>query len=210
MTAITPSDILPLDAYEKVRQQTRTAIIALKRDRRLAVGPHVTVYFECRDTMLYQVHEMLRAEKGGDAQLKGELAAYNSLVPNGHELIATLMIEIDDERLRGRVLAGLGGIEETIALEVNGQTIAAHPERDVERTTAGGKTSSVHFLHFPFMPPQIESFRTPGARIVFTISHPGYGHMAVLPPAMIAALGQDFTSSRPSGWHGTYPQESCG
>lgn len=193
MTAITPTDILPLDAYEKVRSQTRAAIIALKRDRRLSVGPHMTVFFECRDTMLYQVHEMLRAEKGGAAQLEGELDAYNTLVPNGRELVATLMIEIDDERLRHRVLSGLGGIEETVALEVDGEAIPAHPEDDVERTTADGKTSSVHFLHFPFSPAQIERFRRPGARAVFTVSHPGYGHMAVLPPAMMAALMRDFT-----------------
>lgn len=192
MTAITPTDILPLDAYEKVRPQTRAAIIALKRDRRLSVGPHVTVFFECRDTMLYQIHEMLRAEKGGAAQLAGELGAYNTLIPNGTELVATLMIEIDDERLRARVLAGLGGIEETIALEVNGEAIAARPEDDVERTTADGKTSSVHFLHFPFTPARIERFRRPDARVVFSISHPGYGHMAVLPPAMIAAVMRDF------------------
>ncbi|WP_096700971.1 DUF3501 family protein [Magnetospirillum sp. 15-1] len=193
MTAITPADILPLDAYEKVRKQTRAAIIALKRDRRLSVGPHITVFFECRDTMLYQIHEMLRAEKGGAAQLEGELAAYNTLVPNGRELVATMMIEIDDERLRARVLAGLGGIEETIALEVDGEAIPARPEDDVERTTADGKTSSVHFLHFPFSPAQVDRFRRPGARVVFSVSHPGYGHMAVLPPAMIAALMRDFT-----------------
>ncbi|EME71955.1 hypothetical protein H261_00210 [Paramagnetospirillum caucaseum] len=193
MTVITPADILPLDAYERVRPQTRAAIIALKRNRRLAVGPHVTVFFECRDTMLYQIHEMLRAEKGGAAQLEGELEAYNSLIPNGGELIATLMIEIDDEGLRHRVLSGLGGIEESIALEVDGEAVAARPETDVERTTADGKTSSVHFLHFPFTPAQIERFRRPGARVVFTVSHPGYGHMAVLPPATMAALAGDFS-----------------
>ncbi len=193
MTAITSTDILPLDAYEKVRPQTRAAIIALKRDRRLSVGPHITVFFECRDTMLYQIHEMLRAEKGGAAQLVGELEAYNTLVPNGKELVATLMIEIDDEKLRARVLAGLGGVEEAIAIEVDGEAIAARPEDDVERTTADGKTSAVHFLHFPFTPAQIEHFRRPGARVVFTVSHPGYGHMAILPPAMIGALMRDFT-----------------
>lgn len=192
MTAITPTDILPLDAYEKVRPQTRAAIIAIKRDRRLSVGPYVTVFFECRDTMLYQIHEMLRAEKGGEAQLEGELEAYNSLIPNGQELVVTLMIEIDDEGQRHRVLSGLGGIEELIALEVDGEAIPARAETEVERTTAEGKTSAVHFLHFPFTPAQIERFRRPGARAVFTIAHPAYAHMAVLPPAMMAALGKDF------------------
>lgn len=193
MTAITPTDILPLDAYEKVRLQTRAAIIALKRDRRLSVGPHITVFFECRDTMLYQIHEMLRAEKGGAAQLAGELEAYNTLVPNGRELVATLMIEIEDENLRHRALSGLGGIEALTALEVGGEAIHARPETEVERTTADGKTSAVHFLHFPFTPAQIDRFRQPGARVLFTIAHPAYAHMAVLPPAMMAALARDFT-----------------
>lgn len=192
MTAITPADILPLDAYEKVRPQTRAAIIALKRDRRLSVGPCVTVFFECRDTMLYQIHEMLRAEKGGETQLEGELAAYNTLIPNGRELVATLMIEIDDERLRHRALSGLGGIEELTALELDGEAIRARPEDDVERTTAEGKTSAVHFLHFPFTPAQIERFRRKAVRAVFTIAHPAYAHMAVLPPAMMASLARDF------------------
>jgi hypothetical protein len=189
---ITATDILPLDAYETIRSQTRAAVIALKRDRRLSVGPHITVFFECRDTMLYQIHEMLRAEKGGEAQLAGELEAYNSLIPNGRELVATMMIEIDDERLRARTLAGLGGIEEMVALEVDGEAIKARPENEVERTTAEGKTSAVHFLHFPFTPAQIVHFGRPGTRAVFTIAHPAYAHMAVLPPATVAALRKDF------------------
>lgn len=189
---IATTDILPLDTYEKVRAQTRAAIIALKRNRRLSVGPYVTVFFECRDTMLYQVHEMLRAEKGGEAQLEGELEAYNSLIPNGSELVATMMIEIDDERLRARALGGLGGIEDGVALEVDGEAIMARPETEVDRTTADGKTSAVHFLHFPFTPAQMERFHRPGARVIFTISHPAYAHMAVLPPAMMAALAKDF------------------
>mgnify|MGYP001278390193 CR=1 FL=1 len=192
-TPITAADILPPDAYERTRAATRAAMIELKRRRRVAVGPHVTVFFECRDTMLYQIQEMLRAERGGEAQLAGELDAYNSLVPGGAELVATLMIEIDDERLRHMALSGLGGIEETVSLSVDGEEVAARPETEVERTTAEGKTSAVHFLHFPFTPPLVERFRRPGVRVVLAVAHPAYAHMAVLPPGTVAALAGDFS-----------------
>jgi hypothetical protein len=182
---ITAADILAPDAYERTRAATRNAMIALKRRRRVAVGPHVTVFFECRDTMLW-------AERGGEAQLAGELEAYNSLVPGGGELVATLMIEIDDERLRHMALSGLGGIEEMVSLAVDGEEIAARPETEVERTTAEGKTSAVHFLHFPFARAQIERFRRPGARVVLAVAHPAYAHMAVLSPDTVAALAGDF------------------
>jgi hypothetical protein len=188
---ITAADILAPDAYERTRAATRNAMIALKRRRRVAVGPHVTVFFECRDTMLYQIQEMLRAERGGEAQLAGELEAYNSLVPGGGELVATLMIEIDDERLRHMALSGLGGIEEMVSLAVDGEEIAARPETEVERTTAEGNTSAVHFQHFPFRA-QIERFRRPGARVVLAVAHPAYAHMAVLSPDTVAALAGDF------------------
>src|SRR5690606_12633858 len=97
-----------------------------------------------------QIQEMLYIERGGDAQLTDELAAYNPLIPQGRELVATFMIEIEDEARRRRILAKLGGIEKTITLEIDGAAIQAVPEADQERTTATGKTSSVHFLHFPF------------------------------------------------------------
>ena len=100
--------------------------------------------------MLHQVHEMLAVEKGGNAQIEDELRAYNPLIPNGHELVVTMMIEIDDAGRRDRVLRELGGIDRMVALTVAGETIAGVPESDVERTTKEGKTSSVHFLRFPF------------------------------------------------------------
>ena len=133
-----------------MRDERRRQIAEMKKNRRVHVGPDVTFYFENFDTMLHQVHEMLAVEKGGEAQIEDELRAYNPLVPSGRELVATMMIEIDDPGRRDRMLRGLGGIESTAAFTVAGETITAVPESDVERTTKDGKTSSVHFLRFVF------------------------------------------------------------
>lgn len=189
---ITAADILPLPEYVKQRAERRRSITALKRNRRIELGPVVTFYFECYETMLHQVQEMLYIEKGGTEQLPDELAAYNPLIPNGTELTATVMIEIDDELRRRRVLAELGGIEFEFWLRVGGETVRGVPEDDQERTNEQGKTSSVHFLHFPFTAAQIEAFRQPGNEIVIGCGHAKYRHMAILPEAVREALSRDF------------------
>jgi hypothetical protein len=103
-----------------------------------------------------------------------------------------MMIEIDDPGRRGRVLAELGGIEERVFFELAGERVAAIPEGDTERTTPDGKTSSVHFLKFPFTAEQIAAFRTPGSRILLGTDHPHYAHLAVLPESVREALAPDF------------------
>jgi hypothetical protein len=189
---ITPDDIMPMADYAAVRASRRREIAALKRERRLSVGPDITFYFESFATMLHQVHEMLHIEKGGDEQLVDELDAYNPLVPDGRHLIATMMIEIDDPRRRARVLRELAGIEETISLSFSGEVVPAVATDDEERTTADGKTSSVHFFKFPFTPAQIAAFLQPGTRVVLAVAHPHYDHMAALPEAMRQSLAADF------------------
>jgi hypothetical protein len=189
--ALTPADILAVEDYVKVRLDKRRALIELKRRRQLHVGPHVTVTFECWDSMWYQVQEMLYIEKGGDAQLEDELLAYGPMVPNGDELVATLMFEIEDAGRRARVLAGLGGVENCISLSVGPHRIMAVSEEDVERSTADGKTSAVHFLHFPFDAAQKAAFKAPGAQVLFAIGHANYQHMAMLPEAVRQELAGD-------------------
>lgn len=189
---ITPADIMPMDDYAAVRAERLKAIGELKKNRRVAVGPDATFYFESYDTMFHQVHEMLFIEKGGDGQIADELSAYNPLIPNGRELVATLMFEIDDPSRRARFLAGLGGVEETVTLAFGGETIKALPERDVDRTTAEGKASSIQFLHFPFTDAQAEKFRRPGAQVTLGIGHAKYGHTAVLPEDVRVAVAGDF------------------
>lgn len=190
--AITPEDILPMQAYAAIRGDKRAENIVRKQHRRITVGPHVTVLFESWDTMWLQVHEMLRAEKGGAGQIPDELAAYNPMIPNGSELTCTLMFEIDDPGVRARVLGQLGGIEDHIYLSIDGAKAPAVAEDDVERTNEAGKTSSVHFLHFPFTASQITAVRQPGSVVMFHIAHPNYGHIAILNEDMRAELARDF------------------
>jgi hypothetical protein len=190
---ITEADvILDLAEYEKVRPEKRRTVLAAKRDRRLSVGPFATFYFESYETIWWQVHEMLRIERGGAMQLPDELAAYNPLIPNGGELVATIMFEIDDPLRRNSVLGNLGGIEETVFLRFAGQVVEGVPEEDVDRTSAEGKASAVQFVHFPFTPEQIDAFRKPDTEVIVGFKHPQYGHMAVMPEATRAALAGDF------------------
>ncbi|MDX2224547.1 MAG: DUF3501 family protein [Rhodospirillaceae bacterium] len=188
---ITRADLMPVDDYARIRRAHRARLVEVKKNRRLLVGPFATFHFENYDTMWAQVHEMLYIEKGGEAQVQGELDAYNPLIPQGRDLVATLLIEIEDEVKRGRVLATLGHIEDTITLTFAGETVRAAPTDDAERTTPEGKTSSVHFLRFAFAPAQAARFKVPGTQVILGIGHANYGHMAVMPEAVRAALAAD-------------------
>ncbi len=188
---ITAADIEPITTFAAERKARRGALLPAKRLRRIALGPWCTVYFESFETMLFQVQEMLLIEKGGEAQLADELAAYNPMIPQGAELTATAMFEIDDPDRRARILAELGGVEDRFFLEIDGTRAAATQEGDVERTRDDGKTSSVHFLHFPLTPAQIAAFRAPGGRVLIGCDHPRYAHLAVLSDEARAELSKD-------------------
>ena len=159
---ILKEDIMPLDVYIKNRKELRKNIVNFKKDRRIALGPDATFYFESYETMLAQVQEMLYIEKGGAEQLEDELIAYNPLIPNGRELTATLMFEIDNPVSRSAFLSKVGGIEEKVFIKIEGETIKALPEEDVDRTSAEGKASSVQFVHFKFNEKQIQNFKSDG------------------------------------------------
>ncbi len=189
---ITRDDIMAMDDYAKVRRERRGEAVALKRNRRMEVGPVAAFYFENYATMWHQVHEMLHIERGGEEQIADELAAYNPLIPQGRELVATVMFEIDDEARRRTFLAKLGGIEETAFLRFAGEVVTGVPEADVDRTTAAGKASAVQFIHFPFTDDQVEKFRAAGTEVVIGFDHPQYSHMAVMSDAVRAALAEDF------------------
>lgn len=191
-TTITRADILSLDDFIKVRKDKRAEVVAVKKNRRVGVGPFCTFYFENYTTMWWQIHEMLFIEKGGEEQVADELAAYAPLVPRGSELVATFMIEVDDAVRRPAVLGQLGGIDTAILLEFGEHKVRAVPEDDAERTRADGKASAVHFLRFPFTAEQIAAFRAPGTRVLLAIEHANYGHIAVIPEAVRESLSADF------------------
>ncbi len=191
-TEITRADLMPMADYGRVRDDRRRQMATMKRPRRVAVGPDAAFYFENYDTMLHQVHEMLFVEQGGEAQIEDELRAYNPLIPDGRTLVATFMIEIDNPVRRAKVLRELAGIETHISFVIGEMRVGAVSDDDAERTTADGKTSSVHFIRFPFKPEQIEAFRADGARVLLAIEHPNYSHMAALSDETRRSLSEDF------------------
>ena len=189
---IQKEDIMPLEVYTKQRKELRKSIVEFKKNRRIPLGPYATFYFESYETMLAQVQEMLYIEKGGDEQLKDELSAYNPLVPNGKELTATLMFEIDNPVSRATFLGKVGGIEENVYMKVDGDIIQAVPEEDVDRTSAEGKASSVQFIHFKFNDDQIKKFKSNSSLIEVGIDHNEYSHSTKLSDRTVKSLSADF------------------
>lgn len=188
---LTRADILPAAEYAASRRQRRQAISELKKRRRLEVGPFATFFFENYATMWQQVHEMLHVEKGGEAQIVDELEAYNPMIPQGSELVATIMLEIDDPARRANALARLGGIEDHVFLEIAGERVPGTPDPNRENTSPDGKASSVQFVWFRLTPAQAAHFKTAGARVIAGFDHPNYAHMAVMPEAVRATLAED-------------------
>ena len=189
---IQKSDLLAPDVYEKNRRQMRKELVEFKKDRRVPLGPYATFYFECYETMLAQVQEMLHIEKGGDEQLNDELTAYNPLIPNGKELVSTLMFEIDNPVIRATFLGKLGGVEENVFIKIDNDIIYGKPEIDVDRTSAEGKASSVQFIHFEFDQNQISKFKGNNVSIELGIDHKEYSHSTKLSESTIQALSSDF------------------
>ena len=188
---IQKEDIMPLDVYIENRKELKKNIVEFKKNRRIALGPYATFYFESYETMLAQVQEMLYIEKGGNEQLKDELIAYNPLIPNGRELTATLMFEIDNPVSRSAFLGKVGGIENKVIMKLDGEIIKAVPEEDVDRTSSEGKASSVQFIHFKFDDKQVLKFKK-SKEIEICIDHEEYSHTTKLTESTIKSLSADF------------------
>ena len=189
---IQKNDIMPLDIYTKQRKELRKNIVEFKKNRRISLGPYATFYFESYETMLAQIQEMLYIEKGGDEQLKDELEAYNPLIPNGKELTATLMFEIDNPVSRSAFLSKVGGIEKKVFIKIDGEIVKAIPEEDVDRTSADGKASSVQFIHFKITDEQIQKFKSKNINVELGIDHKDYSHTTKLSLENINSLSADF------------------
>ena len=189
---VTKADLMPLEEYSKKRKVIRKEIVNYKKNRRIPLGPYANFYFESYETMKAQIQEMLYIEKGGDEQLKDELAAYNPLIPNGKELVATLMFEIDNPTSRLNFLNKVGGIENKVYIKVGKEKISAIPEKDLDRTSAEGKASSVQFIHFNFSEQQIKNFKDINNEIVVGIDHKLYNHMSKISEETRIALSKDF------------------
>ena len=191
-------DLISQDEYIKIRKQFRKKLLNIKKDRRIAIGPHATFYFESFDTMLGQIQEMLYIEKGGDEQLKDELNAYNPLIPKGKDLVATLMFEIDEPKLRADFLSKVGGIEEKAYFQINEDIIKAVPEIDVDRTSEEGKASSVQFVHFNFSETQVKKFKDLNTQVKICINHNLYNHITKISKDTQKVLIKDFIQFSPT------------
>ncbi len=192
MEKLTREDLLTLEKYAQVRQEFRSRVMAHKKQRQVQIGPHARLYFEDRLTMQYQIQEMLRIERIFEADgIDEELAAYNPLIPDGHNWKATFMVEYADPEERRRALAELIGIENRVWVKVDGcERVWAIADEDLERATPD-KTSSVHFLRFDLTPAMMQAARQ-GADISIGIEHPRYTH-AIDPvdPVVRDSLAQD-------------------
>ena len=189
---ISLDDIISNEESGNIRSSKRREMIEFKKFRRLDVGPVASLYFESRDTMIYQIQEMAYVEKITREELDEELASYNPLVPNGRESTANMMIEIDDPLRRKNFLSRLGGVEEKVKIVIGDIEIYADYEKDVDRTTSEGKASAVHFLHFKFNDELVEAFKNKENIIQIGIDHEAYGHLSIVSDRVREELAKEF------------------
>jgi hypothetical protein len=182
--ALTLDDVLDLRAYERVREQFRAGVIARKKLRRVALGPIMTLVFECRDTVQFQVQEMARVEKIlTDDAIQVELDIYNRLLPQVGELSATLFIELTSDELMREWLPKLVGIERALGVAVGGEIVPSEPEEEhAAALVREHVTPAVHYIRFAFTPTQVEAFAGPG-QVALVSRHPAYEAETVLRPA---------------------------
>jgi hypothetical protein len=189
---LTLADVLDLRAYERVREEYRAAVIARKRDRRVALGPVMTLVFESVDTVRFQVQEMARAEKIiNDEAIQVELDIYNRLLPAKGELSATVFIELtSDEGLR-EWLPRLVGIERQLGIDIGGDVVASVPETDhAAALTRETVTPAVHYVRFGFTEPQVAAFAEAG-EVALVATHPAYEARTELLPGVRRELLED-------------------
>ena len=194
LNTIEKSDILSRDEYKSKRKSLREKMVLRKKFRRVDIGPYVTMYFENKDTIIHQINEMVYIENGGEEQINDEISAYESLIPDGQELVATVMIEIDSPIKRAEFLAKMGGFEEQISIKVGDQLIKGSAELDGDRTTADGKASSVQFVHFEFDENAVEIIKNHMDNVTISINHENYKHSSILNIDTVKELVKDFTS----------------
>jgi hypothetical protein len=192
MRPIERSEILPLGEYERVREHFRGRVIADKRRRRLAIGEHLSVLFENRDSVMLQIQEMLRTERiTSEPGILHEIETYNDLLPAPGQLSLTLFVQIPDRELRERFLRDLVGLEESLALEVGGKKVMATGKRqgaEADRTTA------VHYLKFD-VPAEMAAALKAGAEAFLAVEHPRYRERSAVPADVRAEILGDLSSS---------------
>ena len=190
MKKIELGDISGFAAYERIREKQRQRIIELKQRRRVAVGDKVTLLFENRDTIIFQIHEMMRAERIGDLdKIRGEIEVYNELIPGPHELSATLFLELEDQANVREDLLKFLGIDEAVYLDVGTHRIRAVFEAGRSRED---KISAVQYVKFPFSDAALQAL-TSGEKVELLIDHTNYKAAAPIERATRESLIEDLT-----------------
>ncbi|HMJ15054.1 MAG TPA: DUF3501 family protein [Polyangiaceae bacterium] len=190
MKRVERGELLGLAAYEQIRERFRARIIQAKRARRMPLGPNMTVLFENRDTVLFQIQEMLRTERiSVEAQIQHELETYNQLVPGADELSATVFIEYPEREERERMLQALAGVETRFYVDVNGERASGVGPKRGDRED---RATAVHYLKFPLSDAQSAALRRGSGRAAIGVDHAVYSVEAELSPATLASLREDF------------------
>lgn len=186
---ITRDEILDLGDYERRREDVRASAIRARRERRIFLGPNATLSFENRETVCYQIQEMLRAERiAKPEEVDHEIETYSDLLPTGSELSATLMLEFPDEHQRLEKLTALRNIESHLYLAIDGAGNA--PAQFDRRQIGEDRLSSVQFIRFPLTPAQRDALRK-DAPFRIVCDHPAYPHTVAIDPASARAIASD-------------------
>ena len=190
MRTIERNEILPLGDYEQIRPHFRARIIEEKRPRRVAIGEHLAVTFENRDTVLLQIQEMPRTERiTAEPAIAHEITTYNDLVPGEDELSLTLWVQIPDKPLRDRLLVELAGLEDTVRLDVDGKSFEVkgpRPDGFME-----GRTTAVHYLKVKLSPEAAAAIKAKTAKVAISIEHPRHPARVEFDRATVAKLAED-------------------
>ncbi len=188
MQALTRNDLYSLEEYAELRPQFRAKVMEHKKNRRVAIGEHATLYFEDMLTMQYQIQEMLHIERIFEAQgIQDELDVYNPLIPDGSNWKATFMVEYADESERRKKLAQLIGIEKSLYIQVEGhERVYPIANEDLSRET-DDKTAAVHFVRFELSPEMVTATKS-GSVVTAGIDHPAYCHSVTIPGNVRASL----------------------
>jgi HSP20 family molecular chaperone IbpA len=192
MAPIQRSEILPIGEYETIRPRFRARVIEEKRPRRVKIGDHISAVFENRDSVMLQIQEMLRTERiTSEPAIMHEIETYNELLPGERQLSVTLFVEIPEKEVRDRMLVELAGLEDTIAIEIDGERFPISGKRP--DGYIDGRTTAVHYLKTTISPEGVERIKGKGARVAMLITHPRYEHRVELGRATIAKLAEDLT-----------------
>jgi hypothetical protein len=189
MKPIQRSELLDLGAYEEVRERFRARVISVKRPRYVSLGPAMTVLFENRDTVLFQVQEMLRTERiTNEKAILHELSTYNELIPADHELSATVFVEFPEREERERMLTALAGVEDDFYLLAGGERLAVVPDR---RGTDPTRTMAVQYVKFPLSSAAEAALRAGTGALALGVDHPAYRAVVTFAPETVASLRDD-------------------